>query len=313
MKAEKRHELQQNELADWLGEHIESAKPYAGTIAFVVIGTVVAIGLGIYLMNAGNPASAAGWSDYFSAFNDREPAVALNQLATERPGTPAALWALQSVGDINLSQGSLQLFSDREEAKRMLDKAEEAYKKVEADASADALLRSRARLGLAKLYEATNRPDEAKKFFELVAQEQKDTAIGKVAAQGVERLSDPRNVALLAWFAEQKPRKPAPFPGAGGIPGLPNDLPERPDLSLPGLGGTTGAGLDQPGTGLNLEGIGDGGAASPMPPKLEFPKPAERPAAPAGDDPAATAKPPSEDKPAADKPAADKPAETKPE
>src|SRR5687768_7138686 len=31
MKAEKRHELQQNELADWLGEQIEAAKPYSGT------------------------------------------------------------------------------------------------------------------------------------------------------------------------------------------------------------------------------------------------------------------------------------------
>jgi hypothetical protein len=287
MKAEKRHELQQNELADWLGGHIEAAKPYAGTIAFVVIGVVVAIGLGIYLTSAGNPASAEAWSDYSSAFNDREPAVALNQLAEERPGTSAALWALQSVGDINLAQGSIQLFSDREEAKRMLTKAEEAYKKVEAEAT-DPMLRSRARLGLAKLCEATNRPAEAKKFFEQVASEEKDSAIGKAAAEGVERLSDPRNVELLAWFAEQKPRKPAPFPGTGGFPGLPNDLPERPDLSLPPLGGTTGSGAELPGSGLNLEGLGTG--ATP-PSALEFPKPADKPATPPADAAPAEPKP----------------------
>ena len=303
MKAEKRHELQQNELADWLGEHIESAKPYAGTIAFVAIGLLAALGLWIYLSSAGNPASAAAWSDYASAFNDREPAVALAQLAEERPGTPAALWALQSVGDINLSQGSLQLFSDREEAKRMLARSEDAYKKVEAAATADAMLRARARLGLAKLYETTNRPQEAKEMFELVVKEQKDSAIGKAAAEGVKRLSDPRNVELLAWFDKQKPRKPAPFPGAGGMPGLPNDLPERPDLSLPGLGlpglgGATGPGA--PGTGLNLEGIGTG---TTLLPTLEFPKPGDAPAAPATDEPAATDKPATEDKPAETKPA----------
>ena len=291
MKAEKRHELQKNELAGWLGEQIEIARPYAGTIAFVAVGVAAIVGLVIYLNNAGNPAAAGAWSQWSSAFNDREPAVALNQLAQERADSPVALWALQSVGDINLSQGSMQLFSDREEAKQSLEKAEKAYLEVEKKAT-DRMLKSRARLGLAKVYEATNKPAEAKKFYELVAQDQKDSAIGKLAAEGVERMSDPRQVELLAWFAAQKPRKPAPFPGQGGLPGLPNDLPERPDLSLPGLSDPA-AGTDSPsGSVLDLEGLGTG---KTEPPKDEFPQPAEtRP--PAGK--------------SAD---ADKPAETKPE
>jgi tetratricopeptide (TPR) repeat protein len=292
MKAEKRHELQQNELADWLGEQIEAAKPYGTTIAIVVFGGLLAIVLAIYLANAGNPASAGAWSQYFAAFNDREPAVALQQLATEQPTSPVALWALQSVGDINLSQGSIQLFSDREEAKKMLGKAETAYKEVESKAT-DSMLKSRSRLGLAKLYEATNKPDEAKKYYQMVVDAEKESAIGKAAAQGVKRLSDPREVALLAWFDAQKPRKPAPFPGAGGLPGLPNDLPERPDLSLPGLGDPLSGSSSTPGAGLNLEGLGTGKSETPG---LEFPKP--------GDAPSATPATP---------PPADNPAETKPE
>jgi tetratricopeptide (TPR) repeat protein len=282
MKAEKRHELQQNELADWLGEQIEAAKPYGTTIAIVVLGGLLAIGLAIYLASAGNPASAGAWSQYFAAFNDREPAVALKQLAEEQPNTSAALWAQQSIGDINLSQGSIQLFSDREEAKKMLEKAEVAYKEVETKAT-DSMLKSRSRLGLAKLYEATNKPEEAKRYYEMVVAAEKDSAIGKAAAAGAKRVSDPREVALLAWFDAQKPRKPAPFPGAGGLPGLPNDLPERPDLSLPGLGGSV------PGTGLNLEGLGTGKSETPG---LEFPKPGETPAGtPATTTPPVTASP----------------------
>jgi hypothetical protein len=282
MKAEKRHELQQNELAGWLGEQIETARPYAGTIAFVALGVVAIVVLVIYLNNAGNPAAAGAWSQWYSAFNDREPAVALNQLAQERADSPVALWALQSVGDINLSQGSLELFRDREESKRMLEKAEKAYLEVEQKAT-DPMLKTRARLGLAKVYEATNKPAEAKKFYELVVQAEKDSAIGKIAAAGVERMSDPRKVELLAWFAAQKPRKPAPFPGSGGLPGLPNDLPERPDLSLPGLGDPA------PGSLLNLEGVGSGKTA---PPQDEFPKPAEtKPAEKPAEDPAAADKP----------------------
>jgi tetratricopeptide (TPR) repeat protein len=275
MKAEKRHELEQNELADWLGEQIEAAKPYAPTIGIVLVGGAVAILLVIYLLGTGGAASARAWSSYFSAFNEREPEVPLEAFVKEMPGTPASLWAVQSVGDINLSRGAMQLFSDREEAKKSLDKAETALKRVEAETK-DPMLRTRARLSLGKVYEALCRPEEAKKYYEQVAEAEKDSAVGMVAQRAVKRLSDPREVELLAWFAEQKPRRPAPGAGAGGLPGLPNDLPERPDLSLPGLGSgpaDSGTGI---GSGLNLEGLGSG---KPDETNLEFPKPGE--AAPA--------------------------------
>jgi hypothetical protein len=90
------------------------------------------------------------------------------------------------------------------------------------------------------------------------------------------------------------------------LPGLPNDLPERPDLSLPGLGSPadSGAGL---GSGLNLEGLGSG---KPDEPTLEFPKSSEtKPgeAAPV-ENPAEPAKPAE-----AAKPAEGTPPETKPQ
>jgi hypothetical protein len=108
---------------------------------------------------------------------------------------------------------------------------------------------------------------------------------------------------------------------------LHNDLPERPDLSLPGLG-TGATGIETgPGTGLNLEGIGSG--ATGTTPKLEFPKPADakstgeppgegakpadpKPADPKPADPAPADPKPADPKPE-DKPAETKPAETKPE
>ena len=273
MKAEKRHEIEKNVLADWLGEQIEAAKPYAPTIGIALVGGACAILLVIYLLGSSGAASARGWSMYFSAINDRDPEVPLEAFVKEMPNSPASLWAVQAMGDINLSHGSQQLFSDRVEAKKSLDKAEVALKRVEAEAK-DPLLKTRSRLSLGKLYESLCQPAEAKKYYELVVLAEKDSAVGKVAQRAVKRLSDPREVELLAWFAEQKPRKPSPGLGSGGLPGLPNDLPERPDLSLPGLGsGATdsgaGAGI---GTGLNLEGLGTG---KPDDSKLEFPKPGE--------------------------------------
>jgi hypothetical protein len=273
MKAEKRHEMEKNVLADWLGEQIEAAKPYAPTIGIALVGGACAILLVIYLLGSGGAASARAWSTYFSAISDRDPVLPLEAFVKEMPNSPASLWAMQAVGDISLTQGSQQLFTDREEAKKSLDKAEVALKKVEAEAK-DPLLKTRSRLSLGKLYETLCKPAQAKKYYELVVESEKDSAVGKVAQRAVKRLSDPRETELLAWFAEQKPRKPSPGLGSGGLPGLPNDLPERPDLSLPGLGSPAtdpgaGAGV---GAGLNLEGLGTGKSDGP---KLEFPVPAE--------------------------------------
>jgi predicted negative regulator of RcsB-dependent stress response len=272
MKAEKRHQLEQNLLADWLGEQIEAARPYAGTIAVVALGGVAIIALAIYAFGSGTVVGSADWSQYFSAFNERDPGVALESVAKEIPSTTAGLWAQQSIGDLNASRGLMQLFSDRDAAKTSLEKAEEAYKAVLAG-SPDAMLKNRARLGLAKVYEGQNRTDEAKKLFEEIAAVDKDSAIGKLAAQGVERLSNQRDVELLAWFAKQTPKRPSPLGGAGpGLPGMPSDLPDRPDLSLPGLDPVSGG---DPTPGLNLEGIGSGATE---PSGLEFPKPGDTPA-----------------------------------
>jgi hypothetical protein len=305
MKAEKRHELEKNELADWLGEQIQIAKPYAPTIGIAVLGGVCVILLAIYVMGSGGAASARAWSMYFTAVNEREPELPLEAFAKDMPDSPASLWAIQTVGDINLSQGSQLLFSDREAATKALGKAEQSLKRVEAEAT-DPVLKARARLSLGKLYESLCKPDEAKKYYEQVVATEKDSAIGKLAERAVKRLSDPRDVDLLAWFAEQKPRKPSPGLGSGGLPGLPSDLPERPDLSLPGLGsGTTEPGA---GSGLNLEGLGTGKTEEP---KLEFPKPGEsKPGETTPDESKPGETKPSEAQPVEGKPAdGDKPAE----
>lgn len=243
MKAERRHELKHNELADWLEERLEAAKPHAtgvllgiGVLALIVVAMV-------WYFNGESSASSRTWAQYFEAFNGREPQKTLQDLATDHPGSKAAWWALVSVGDMNLAEGASLLYSDRKEAQKRLESAEVAYKQVEA--SDDPMLRTRARLGLARVYESTFKPDEARKYYEQVAASEKDSPLGKAAAVDAKRLKEAREVAFLDWFATQTPKRPSPFPGmGGGIPGLPNDLPERPDIGVP-----KGFGLDNIGTG----------------------------------------------------------------
>jgi hypothetical protein len=235
MKAERRHELKHNELADWLGATMEQAKPHAGGV-LLGLGVLVAVVLGTMWYFSGETASSSrAWSNYFEAFNEREPQKVLQNLATEQSGTKAAWWALAAVADMNLAEGAALLHSDRTEAQKRLEIARDAYLKVEA--SAEPLLKTRARLGLGKLYESLCDPAKALEYYEKVAASEKDSAIGKVAAADAKRMKDPREKEFLAWFANQTPKRPTPLPGVGGnLPGMPSELSDRPDFGMPKLG-----------------------------------------------------------------------------
>ena len=55
MKSERRHELEQNALADWMTDLVETTKPYANHIMVGVL--VIALGLVAYTMWARNATS----------------------------------------------------------------------------------------------------------------------------------------------------------------------------------------------------------------------------------------------------------------
>jgi hypothetical protein len=280
MKAERRHELKHNELSDWLVDRADAAKPHvAGIVLGIAVLALLIVG-GTWYFGGQRSAKASAWSQYFAAFNDREPEMSLSTVAAANAGTKAAWWALLSLGDLSLGEGSAQLYTDRDGAKLALEKAAAAYKQVEA--ADDPILQRRARLGLAKVYESMCKPEEAYKYYELVAESEKDSAIGNAAAADAKRMKDPRVTAFLAWFVQQTPKRPAPLPGMGGaLPNLPSNLPDRPDIGLPGAAG-----------------VGDVGAGIPPGPALSFPPAATEPAA---TQPAATspATPPAEGAPTA--------------
>jgi hypothetical protein len=289
-----RHEREHNELADWLAERIDAVRPYSTQITIGVVGVVLIILAGAYYLSTQRQVTTQEWADYFAALDDRAPEQALQDLYASKPNSPAALWAAQTLGDINLAQGAALMFSDREQAKNKLEAAQDYYKKAEV-APNDLNLVARARLGLGKVNEALCQPDEALKYYKLVAETQKGTALGKAGEKAVKRMENPRDVALLAWFAQQTPKKPAPLPGAGGgLPGLPNDLPDRPDITPP--------------LGLGLDNIGTGVPDAPEP-TLPKPSPAPAPATPDAPNPdAGKPAPPSPGTPAP----TEKPADAKP-
>ena len=298
MKSERRHELQTNFLADWVGHQVDSIKPYTRAIAGT-IGAVIVIAL-VYSFVSHQQVVKAGlaWQSYLLALRERDQddqAAALQKVARDENGTPAGVWALQTEADLDLDRGSRLLFTDREEALKTLERAEKNFEQVETLAQRDRLLLERARFGLAQTHECLGKLEKAKQRYESVAKTNPGGAFGKLATQRLAVLSDKGTSEFYAWFEQQKPAPRRAMPGRGRAPfgGL-DELPESPNLKIPGFSTDDSPSPTIPSEKSEGEGAAKSdGDAKPVP----------------GDKPAADAKPAPDAKPEADAKPSDKPAE----
>jgi hypothetical protein len=237
MKSEKRHELQKNELADWLGNHAEGASEYFWpVVGGIVAAFALAVGIAWYL-NTRDQAASSAWDKYYQAHAEKERDAELAKVTKDFPDSAAALWAQLALADDNVAQAAKLMLVDTNEANPKIKEAEAAYKEVLSKARSPELI-TRAQYGMARTQETNCQPEEARKFYEEVAKTEKDSALGKAAAKAAARMADPKTVEFLAWFAKAERKKPVPT-GHGGMPGsppfqVPSDLPARPDISLPG-------------------------------------------------------------------------------
>jgi hypothetical protein len=241
MKAERKHELEHNELDDLLVKTTHFLRENGIVIAIVVIG--LAIGAGVYAWRMATQsisADAGLWENYFLALSDSKDAEReLESLIDEqdRRGQAAALpvlWSRLSLGNLKLSQGTRKLFENRDDAVQSLEEAETNFQAVEKNAARNPELRDRARMGLAEVYESLSRPEDARKYYGMVVKAGPDSPLGKLAARGERRMAQKANQEFLTWFAQQKPvKKPSSV-----TPFDMKDPPAVPDFSLPPLPGS---------------------------------------------------------------------------
>ncbi|MEX0819853.1 MAG: tetratricopeptide repeat protein [Pirellulaceae bacterium] len=311
MKTDRRHELQTNVLADWIGKHIEQSQGYAKTVLAVILLVAAAAIAGVFLTKDQAARSQASWSQFFQAFGERDP-EALEVVASAHQGTTAGLWARLAQADLKLSEGIGDLYTNRDNAKKNLAEAERNYLTV-AQAAKEKLLRERAWFGLGQVYESLAEVEKAKEFYGKLVSSSPTSALAKEAQQRTDALSDPSIAKWYNWFANQTPRPPAIPGGPGdglGLPNLPSDLgdlSDRPDLSLPGLPPVT---PDSEATPLATDAPESG-------PELNSPAPASAPApteddAATPDEPAATRPEKAESPAASESPAEPAPSEPSP-
>lgn len=223
MKSERRHELQTNALADWIGEAIERIRPYQTTLLGVVLLLLLLIVGGTWWSRHSASQSAEAWGRLNAALESGNPAAMLDDVVDHNRGTQIASMAGILAGDIYLGQGTQQRFVNRATANQDLAKAIERYKLV-LDSSSSPLLKERATYGLARALETQgNLPDALAKYEEV----EKTWPNGAYAAAVTRRLEDLRSPAIKKFYDDFRNYDPKPV--SANEPGLPT----RSDLSKP--------------------------------------------------------------------------------
>ena len=118
MKSERRHELQHNDLAEWILKAYERIVPYQNTILGVgLLVVVLVIGMSFWhshsVAQAGEAWNSLGIPVFQPVFADPTTIERMQNAAQTNPGTPAAEWAEVFAGDTALMIGTNRILTDK--------------------------------------------------------------------------------------------------------------------------------------------------------------------------------------------------------
>jgi len=227
MKSAHRHQLETNALAQRLDVFIERMRPYAATVAGVVVAVVVIMFIWSYVSGSSAARQGAAWDAYHRGVVAVPPNLEqLRRSAEEFPGTK-----MQELADVTWADGQVynaarDYFYNREAAMEALRRATSRYQGI-LQTSNDERLVNRAHLGLARIYEMQNELEKARQEYLKVK-----GGYEEFAKQQAERLAKPEAQEAYAWLATAQ----APRPRAPAGPGTPGQRPEfsAGDFPLPG-------------------------------------------------------------------------------
>ena len=207
MDTERRHELEENDLAGSTLELIDRIRPHLRTILTGI--ALLFAGLAVWTMIASqqSAAKARSWEDCIAAISSGD-AERLAAVVRQHADSPAAGWAQLVLADSALAQGCDLLFADRARGLERLEDAVGRYRQLLASRPTGTLA-ERTVFGLAKANEAIGNLDEARQGYEAVIADHPGSAAASLAASRVSAVSREATRQWYDWFAAQKPAPPA--------------------------------------------------------------------------------------------------------
>src|SRR5262249_40420759 len=142
MKAEHRHELNTNELAEWLDKAAEKLKPYSSALIGGAAGLLVIVAIFLYIGAAQRRSEAEASSQYIAALNGTFGGSEELQSVVQRyRGTQPAVMAQLVLAESQLNEGTNALYTNKLAARDMLRRAAEAFGQADAG-TRDPMLKS---------------------------------------------------------------------------------------------------------------------------------------------------------------------------
>ncbi len=240
MKSEHRHELQRNDL----GQIALQAKPWMEQHGMTLLGGVVVVLVAIVgwlVWSSQPPADAEAWNK----LNTAQTVDDFGAIADKSPDTLAGAWARLRMAELNLEEGMMKAFTDRELALKDLKRAHEEFDQVlSGKVSLPEGARQRALLGLARCMEVTcdGATEPAIEVYQKLITDFPKTIYRSSVEERIKELKTGGAKEFYAWFHKQAPKPPdfsRPRDGHGGLD-LPPGMQLPPGLNFPPSPAKTG-------------------------------------------------------------------------
>jgi len=227
MKGTRRHELEQNLLADWIGKHLEKVKPYTNSLLGAILLTVIIVVGYNWWSGQTSATNSEAWQMLYSAMASETPTTSLENIVEEYSESEVSNWAAVMAGDRYLAIGCGQRFTSLANANQELERAIANYGFV-LENSKLSILKERATFGLARARETLGKLQKAREEYETVVTGWPNGIYSGMAKQRIEDLKQPATKEFYDKFAKFDPK-----PQFADEPGTPGQRPAFDLNSLP--------------------------------------------------------------------------------
>ncbi|MGO9111107.1 MAG: hypothetical protein ACLP9L_17935 [Thermoguttaceae bacterium] len=274
MKSERRHELQHNDLAEWILKTYGQIVPYKNTILGVgLLLIVVLIGMSLWhshsVAEAGEAWSSLGIPVFQPVFADERTINFLQHSTQTYPGTSAAQWAQVFTGDTFLMVGTNKILTEKKVGIDYLTQARdfyaEALKTLTIPGAQEQAMFGKAR-AIESLSQRKAQIDEAITAYKELNERFPHGMFKAIADQRMEQLQKKETLRFYEALAQYtpKPKVESPRSQLGKLGPLPENPPDEPPVPTPPV---RGDGSSQgPALGIPVPSL------TPTEPKPEAPK-----------------------------------------
>ncbi len=208
MDADRRHDLEENDLAESTVAIVDRLRPHLRTIALAVGAVAVALGVWTVVSSQQAASRAESWDACMAALSEGN-SERLTDVIRRYPGSAAAQWSQLMMADAAIGEGTQLLFADRDRARQRLDSAVGIYSGLLAERPRG-LIAERAVFGLAKARESLGQLEEARRGYEAVVADYPESAVRGIAENRITALSRESTRQWYDWFDGWKPAPPKP-------------------------------------------------------------------------------------------------------